>query len=158
MGWIIFWKHKVNYDNVLDLRKSRLVLNQHKWYTLWSVGSGMVLPLIIGFALGRPLGGFVLLICLRLVIVMNSAFFINSFAHTFGSRPFDPTISARDHWTGAFLTNGEGYHNFHHAYPNDYRNGIRWFHWDPTKWTIYALSKLGLVWDLKKTPAYRLPS
>ncbi len=151
MGWIILWKHKVNYDIVKDLSKDALTKHQHEYEGVWAVGSGIVVPLILGALTGHILGAFILTVCLRLVIVMNSAFFINSFAHTFGSRPYDKTISARDHWLGAFLTNGEGYHNFHHRFPSDYRNGVKWYHWDPSKWLIYALSKVGLTWDLKRT-------
>jgi stearoyl-CoA desaturase (delta-9 desaturase) len=111
----------------------------------------MAVPMIIGFLIGHPLGAFIMTVCLRLVLVMNTAFFINSFAHSYGDRPYDSSFSARDHWIGAFLTNGEGYHNFHHKFPTDYRSGIRWFHFDPSKWIIYTLSKLNLAWDLKKT-------
>jgi stearoyl-CoA desaturase (delta-9 desaturase) len=152
-GWILFWKHRVNYNNVPDLMRSKLVMHQHKWYTYWSFGAGIIIPMFIGFLIGRPLGALIMAVSLRLVLVMHSAFFINSYAHTFGSRNYDKQTSARDHWLGAILTNGEGYHNFHHWSPADYRNGIRWYHWDPTKWFIFALSKLGLAWDLKRTPA-----
>lgn len=152
IGWIMFWKHRVNYENVPDLKQSKLVMNQHHLYTLWSLGSGIAVPMLIGAWTGHLLGAFILSVCLRLTLVMNSAFFINSYAHMFGSRPFDDGNSARDHWLGAILTNGEGYHNFHHKFPNDYRNGIRWFHWDPSKWLIFLLSKISLTRDLKKTP------
>lgn len=155
-GWILMRKHKVNYDNVADLRTSKLIMHQHAWYTAWSVGGGMVLPMMIGFAIGKPLGVFILAICTRLVLVLNSAFFVNSFCHTFGKSTFDHTISAKDHWVGALLTNGEGYHGFHHRFPSDYRNGIKWYDWDPTKWIIFILSKVRLTWDLKKTPAERI--
>lgn len=154
VGWILFWKHRVNYGNVVDLQQSKLVMNQHHWYSIWSVGGGMIIPMIIGYLIGRPLGVFIMTICLRMVLVMHSAFFINSYAHTFGAKNFDNTITARDHWLGAILTNGEGYHNYHHTFPNDYRNGIRWYHWDPTKWFIFALSKIGVTSDLKRTPEY----
>ena len=154
VGWILFWKHRMNYNNVLDLKRSKLVMHQHRWYSLWSVGGGMVLPMLIGYAIGRPLGAFVLVLCLRLVLVMHSAFFINSYAHLFGAKNYDGSVSARDHWLGAVLTNGEGYHNFHHKFPNDYRNGIKWYHWDPTKWFICLLSIPGLASDLKRTPEY----
>ena len=151
IGWIMFWKHRVNYDNVHDLQRSKLVMNQHHFYGLWSVVSGVVTPLAIGAWIGHLWGVFVMSVCLRLVLVMNSAFFINSFAHTFGDQPNDKGISAKNHWLGALLTNGEGYHNFHHRYPTDYRNGIRWYQWDPSKWAIFFLSKLHLAWGLKKT-------
>lgn len=154
-GWILLWKHRVNYENVRDLRKSLLVMHQHHGYTFWSIGAGVLVPMALGFAIGRPLGVFVMTVCLRLVLVMHSAFFINSFAHTFGTKRFDGSISAGDHWLGAIITNGEGYHNYHHRFPGDYRNGVRWHHWDPTKWFIYLLSKLRLAWDLKR---YAVPA
>jgi len=154
MNWILFFKHRVNYDNVMDLRRDPLVAHQHQHYGIWSVGAGIVIPMLIGVLIGAPLGVFIMTVCLRLVLVMHSAFFINSYAHLIGSREYKNEISARDHWLGAFLTNGEGYHNFHHSFPNDYRNGIKWYHWDPTKWFIWLLSKAGLTWDLKKTPPH----
>ena len=156
VGWILMWKHKVNYDNVNDLQGSKAVMHQHAWYSLWSVVSGIVVPMVIGFAIGQPLGVFIMTVCLRLVLVLNSAFFVNSFCHTFGNNLFDRTISARDHWIGALLTNGEGYHGFHHRFPNDYRNGIRWYDWDPTKWIIFILSKFRLTRNLKRTPLQRI--
>ena len=93
---------------------------------------------------------------LRLVVVLHSSFFVNSFAHTFGKKTYDHDKSARDNWLGALLTNGEGFHNFHHRFPMDYRNGVRWYHWDPSKWCISLLSKLGLAWDLKRTSDQRI--
>ena len=51
----------------------------------------------------------------------------------------------------ALCTFGEGYHNFHHTFANDYRNGIRWYHWDPTKWVIKMSAILGLAHNLRVT-------
>jgi stearoyl-CoA desaturase (delta-9 desaturase) len=102
------------------------------------------------------LGGIIMAVALRIVVVLHSSFFINSFAHTFGTQPYDGKNSARDNWIAALLTNGEGFHNFHHRFPNDYRNGWCWYHWDPSKWLIFALSKCGLAWDLRKTSDERI--
>jgi stearoyl-CoA desaturase (delta-9 desaturase) len=158
IGWILFWRHRTNYDNVKDLRRSRLVSHQHDHHAFWSVGSGIVLPMLIAWAIGHPLGGFIMAVCLRLTIVLHSSFFVNSFAHTFGKTTYDGSQSARDNWVGALLTNGEGFHNFHHRFPADYRNGVLWYHWDPSKWCIYLMSRLGLAWDLRRTPAGRVAS
>ncbi len=152
VGWILFWKHSVNHDNVKDLLQNKLVMNQHKYYDVWSLVAGILLPLAIGDLTGHLLGAFLMSVCLRMFLVMNSAFLINSYAHMIGDKDFDKTASASDHWLGGVLTNGEGYHSFHHKFPNDYRNGIRWHHWDPSKWCIYVWSRLGLAWDLKRTP------
>ena len=54
------------------------------------------------------------------------------------------------------MTFGEGYHNFHHIFQADYRNGIKWYHFDPTKWLIKAFSIFGLANKLKKTPQHSI--
>jgi stearoyl-CoA desaturase (delta-9 desaturase) len=156
IGWILFWRHRTNYNNVKDLRQSRLIAHQHDYHEWWSIGGGFVLPMLIAWWIGHPLGGFIMAVCLRIVIVLHSTFFVNSFAHTFGTKPFNALLSARDNWICAILTNGEGFHSFHHRFPSDYRNGVRWYHWDPSKWCIFLLSKLGLAWDLRRTSDQRI--
>jgi stearoyl-CoA desaturase (delta-9 desaturase) len=83
-------------------------------------------------------------------------FFINSLAHYWGTRPYTESNSARDNGFLAFLTYGEGYHNYHHIFQADYRNGIRWWQWDPTKWMISACSRVGLASDLKRVPDFKI--
>lgn len=152
IGWIMFYKHNVNFHNVKDLQESKMVMSQHEHYDWWSVPAGLLFPMAIGTWMGYPLSTFIITICLRITIVLNAAFLINSYAHMIGTKDFDKNASARDHWLGAVLTNGEGYHSFHHKFPNDYRNGHKWHHWDPTKWFIYLLTRVGLASDLKRTP------
>jgi stearoyl-CoA desaturase (delta-9 desaturase) len=66
-----------------------------------------------------------------------------------GETPFDDKHTPRDHFTTALVTIGEGYHNFHHQFPMDYRNAIKWYQYDPTKWFIWACQQLGLASHLK---------
>jgi len=87
-----------------------------------------------------------------MVCVHHSTFLINSAAHYFGGRPFSTEHTARDNIWTAFLTFGEGYHNYHHEFPHDYRNGVRKFQWDPSKWVIRLCSFLGLASSLRKFP------
>ena len=89
---------------------------------------------------------------LRLVINHHCTWFINSLAHMWGTQPYTDENTARDNGALAFLTFGEGYHNFHHIFQNDYRNGVRWWQWDPTKWLINTLSAMGLADNLKTVP------
>src|SRR4029079_17335687 len=74
------------------------------------------------------------------------------------AQSFDREVSARDNWIVALLTLGEGYHSFHHRFPGDYRNGIRWYQWDPAKWFIALLRIVGLAEKLKVTPEDRIES
>jgi stearoyl-CoA desaturase (delta-9 desaturase) len=86
------------------------------------------------------------------VVVQHSTFFINSLCHTIGNRPYSTKHSARDSIVMAFATFGEGYHNYHHEFQHDYRNGVKPWQWDPTKWTIWTLSKIGLTSNLRRVP------
>jgi stearoyl-CoA desaturase (delta-9 desaturase) len=156
IGWLIFWQHPLHYENARDLRKSRLLAHQHRYYTAWSITAGILTPLVVGALTGHLLGAFLLSVCTRLTLVYHATFCINSVCHKFGKATYDIYSSAKDHWLAALITNGEGYHNYHHHFPGDYRNGVRWYQWDPTKWIIALLSGLGLAWDLRKMSKFRI--
>jgi stearoyl-CoA desaturase (delta-9 desaturase) len=153
MGWI-FHADPVerNFANAADLEADALVQWQHRYFNLIAVSMCFLFPTLLGLCFGRPFAGFFLGGLVRLLVVHHGTFLINSFAHMFGTRPYSTKVSARDCWWLAFLTNGEGYHNFHHAFANDYRNGVRWYHWDPSKWLIRALNLVGLSKNLSRTP------
>lgn len=151
----IFYKQPKNrsFEQAKDLLANRLVMLQHKIAGPLGVIAGLGIPTLIGAAFGRPLGGLLWGGFLRIVVIHHTTFFVNSLAHLWGKRPFTEENSARDNWALAFVTNGEGYHNFHHKFPSDFRNGIRWWQWDPTKWLIGSLRAVGLAKDLRVTPA-----
>jgi stearoyl-CoA desaturase (Delta-9 desaturase) len=151
IGWILFWTQKTDYSNVRDLESEPLIAHQHRYYLLWAIASGILLPLLIGAATGHLLGALVLSVAARLTFVHHSTFCINSVCHTFGRATYDIDSTARDHWLVALITNGEGYHNFHHRFPSDYRNGIRWYHWDPSKWAIALMTRVGLTYHPYRT-------
>jgi stearoyl-CoA desaturase (delta-9 desaturase) len=109
----------------------------------------------IGYLVGGipyALSGFIWGGVLRTVAVHHGTFCVNSIAHIFGTQPYDDTNTSRDSWWVAFITFGEGYHNFHHIFQADYRNGIRWWQWDPSKWWIGAWSLVKFNSNLKRTP------
>jgi stearoyl-CoA desaturase (delta-9 desaturase) len=113
-------------------------------------------PLAAGWLVGDVWGTFLLAGVLRLVVSHHVTFFINSLAHMWGSRPYTDQNTARDNPILAFFTYGEGYHNFHHIFAHDYRNGVRWWQWDPTKWLIASLQWVGLTRRLKRTPVFQV--
>ncbi len=140
------------YDNVPDLKARRLVLWQHRGGNALGILVGLGLPTLVGAAFGRPLGGLLWGGFLRIALIHHTTFLVNSVAHLYGRRPYDEQSTARDNGLLAFITNGEGYHNFHHKFPADFRNGVRWYQWDPTKWLILALHRVGLARNLHQTP------
>ncbi|MFI7914228.1 fatty acid desaturase, partial [Acinetobacter baumannii] len=93
---------------------------------------------------------------LRLIISHQVTFFINSLCHMFGKRPYTDENSARDNFWLAIATWGEGYHNYHHIFQYDYRNGVKWWQYDPTKWLIWTCSKIGLAKNLRRIPSFNI--
>lgn len=134
-----------------DLEKNPIVMFQHNHYLPLAIVMGFFLPTFIGYLLGSGLGGLAVGACLRIVALHHGTFLINSACHWWGKQPYTTDNTARDNLVLAFLTFGEGYHNFHHLFASDYRNGIRWYHWDPTKWAIQLNEKFGMAFNLKKT-------
>lgn len=152
MGWLFFKETIDQKINAPDLEKDPLVAFQHKYYELLAILVGFGLPTLVGWMMGSALGGFVIGGGLRIALTQQSTFFVNSLCHTLGKQTYAKEISARDSWFVAFLTHGEGYHNFHHKFQIDYRNGIQWYQWDPTKWTIRTLNFVGLAHKLRQIP------
>ncbi len=156
MGWIFHKTKNVNFDNVKDLMMDPLIMWQKKYYLPIAIIVGSVLPFLIGLSVGRPWGGFLWGGFFRVMFVHHATFFINSLAHIVGKQPYSDQDTSRDSWWLAFLTYGEGYHNFHHKFQADYRNGIRWYHWDPSKWMIHICAKLNLACKLNRTPPQKI--
>jgi stearoyl-CoA desaturase (delta-9 desaturase) len=167
MGWLMFkLKPDSPTNNVQDLKKDRLVMWQHKWVHLLSFLVSFVVPALIGYGYGiymgmenpmvAALGGFLLPGVARVVMVQHATFCINSLCHMIGTRPYSTSHSARDSWIAAIFTMGEGYHNYHHEFQWDYRNGVKPWQLDPSKWFIWTLSKIGLASGLKRVPQERI--
>lgn len=154
IGWMLrYWETGRNdFSNGRDLEQDPIVRWQHRLYLPLVLATNIGLPALLGWLYGEVVGFLLLAGVLRLVLIHHSTFFINSLAHIWGSRPYTDENSARDNPVLAFLTYGEGYHNFHHIFDRDYRNGVRWWQWDPSKWMIYSLSLVGLTHHLKRVP------
>lgn len=145
-----------DYSNCKDLQQDKIVMWQHKYYLPIVLVSNFGICTLLGWLNGNILGMILLAGVTRLVLVHHVTFFINSLAHIWGSRPFTDKNSARDNGILAFFTFGEGYHNFHHIFEYDYRNGVKWWQFDPTKWMIKGLSYVGLTNKLRTCPEERI--
>lgn len=145
-----------NYDNVKDIQKDPIVMWQHRNYLTLTLLTTFGWPVALGLMLGDVWGAIILVGFARLVINHHTTFFINSLAHIWGKQTYTDRNTARDNGVLAFLTFGEGYHNYHHIFSADYRNGIRWWQFDPTKWLIRTCSWFGLTRNLKRTNGYQV--
>jgi stearoyl-CoA desaturase (Delta-9 desaturase) len=150
--WIFFENEAPSRTIVRDLEEDPLVAWQARWYVPVGLGVAFGIPLLVGLATGNVLGCLLIGGVLRVVVSHHTTFFINSLCHMIGRQPYSKEHSARDSGVMAVLAFGEGYHNYHHSFPFDYRNGVKAWHFDPAKWVIYLLSKVGLVRDIRRAP------
>lgn len=152
--WLFEKPNEIEDRVVADLLRKPILRFQHKYYGILMLVTNLMLFAFVGWCFNDYLGAFLLAWLGRMFFLHHFTWFINSLAHTWGARPFCKELSAVDNYLISIVTFGEGYHNYHHTFAYDYRNGIRWYHFDPTKWLIWTMSKLGLAYKLKKNPSY----
>lgn len=161
--WMLFKPttgvEKVEMVTLKKLGRNKLVMWQFKHY--WKIVFFMhiVPPLLFGYFFGgngiETAYVAFLFIGLGRALQQEMTFCVNSACHFWGKVRYYRG-SAKDIWWLAPFLLGENWHNFHHAFPSDYRNGHKLYHFDVHKWIIYGLYKLGLAWDLDCTPRVRI--
>jgi stearoyl-CoA desaturase (Delta-9 desaturase) len=109
---------------------------------------GLAIPFAVGGWDGLLWGGFV-----RMAFFSQIAYSVNSFGHSFGSRPFETKDESRNNWILALFSFGDGWHNNHHAFPSMAYHGMRWRQFDPSALVLRLLAAVGLVWNVKLPPA-----
>lgn len=158
MGWLMYRKHpsvieKGRRLDLSDLDQDIVVTLQRKYYLPLVVAMCFVLPTVIPwmmweehFVTSLMVAGF-----LRYTLVLHVTWFVNSLAHWVGSKPFDKSIYPSQNSVVAYLSLGEGWHNYHHVFPWDYRTaefgGL--INYNITSLTIDLCSKVGLAYDLR---------
>ncbi len=154
--WMFKKQPEIQDRVVADLKRNKLLVFQDKYYVPCLIVTNLIPILLFGFLFHNFFGAIVLVWLVRLFLSHHSTWFINSLAHYWGARTFCREQTAVDNYLISLLTFGEGYHNYHHKFAKDYRNGVRWYHFDPTKWLIWTLSRLGLARDLKTVSNERI--
>jgi stearoyl-CoA desaturase (Delta-9 desaturase) len=158
MGWMLrnYPSGDIDMSGVKDLQRDPMVMFQHRYYLAITLATNFGVPLLIGLLNGEVWGSLLLVGFLRLFVSHHVTFFINSLAHMWGTQPYTSGNTARDNPIVALLTYGEGYHNFHHLFAHDYRNGVRWWQFDPSKWFIRSMSLIGMATNLKRVPWFKI--
>jgi len=152
MGWI-FGEPPTSRDRYTgDLRKSRTVRWMSRLFPLWVV-VGLAIPAVLGGLLTMSwfgvLLGFIWGGLVRVFFVHHVTWSVNSICHLWGTRPFKNRDESRNNPIFGVLALGEGWHNNHHAFPTSARHGLRWWEVDASYMVIWAMSKVGLVWDVR---------
>lgn len=161
MGWMLKGEgsfKSIDRMTMVKLGRNKILRWQLKNYWLIATVMNTIVPALVGFALGgtiiSALAGYIF-IGIGRTLQQQATFCVNSLCHFIGKRNYYKGTAGDIWWMAIFLL-GENWHNFHHAFPSDYRNGPKWYHFDVHKWIIYGMSRLGLAWDLKKTTQVRV--
>lgn len=157
MGWLFFKKNQQLKDaarkiDTSDLQEDSIVMFQHRNYFLLSNVFCFLLPTLYGHYVWNSLWiGYFYFGILRWIILLHTTWCVNSVAHIWGTTPYNPRLSARQNTFTSIVSVGEGWHNYHHAYPNDYRaSEFGWsYEWNPTTLMLDLLAESGLVWKRK---------
>ena len=137
------------------LRMERNVL----W--IWVYGLHAVLFFLVGFAIGwlRPEGsvaagahfGLMLMVWgafMRTVLIWHITWSVNSIGHVWGYRNYETRGNSRNSLLIGLISNGDGWHNNHHADQRAASHGHKWYEFDVTYVTLLGLRLFGLAWDL----------
>ena len=163
MGWLIIENPRLNTLSTLekyarDVFQDRFYLRLHRnyaWLLIYLVHAAVIFGL--GYAAGWlwlgtsaaalqfALSIFVWGVIVRTVYVWHITWAVNSVTHRWGYRNYETDENSRNNWVVALLTNGEGWHNNHHASQRSASHGHRWWEIDVTYWTILALCRVGLA-------------
>lgn len=126
-----------------DLSKDSYYVWLEEYFLLLQAPLAVVLYCIGGW--GMVLWG----IPLRLAVVYNVTWLVNSATHKWGYRTYDTDDNSRNNWWVALLTFGEGWHNNHHAVQSRARHGLRWWEIDITYQIIRLLERCGFATQVK---------
>jgi len=162
MGWL-FVDNKATstasaYDRyVKDLMRDKYYMwlqRGQKWILVYAIHAlafiplGMIAGLFTGEMVRTTAQFFFWGVIMRTIFTWHVTWAINSAAHMWGYRNYETREDSRNNWLFAILTNGEGWHNNHHADPRSARHGHRWWEVDITYLTLAGLQKIGLISDL----------
>jgi len=166
MGWILVHQPELSRLGIYqryakDILRDRfyVALERHNWL-LW-INLGQV-PLFFaaGFAVAwlagetpgdaasTGLGIMLFGVFVRTVLVWHITWAVNSVTHLWGYRNYETDEDSRNNIVVGLISNGEGWHNNHHADPRSARHGHRWWEIDNTWLTIRVLARLGLATDV----------
>lgn len=159
MGWLLVKKDPKVIEagkklDMSDLDKDPVVVFQKSLDPWFSLFMCFVFPsLVASYGWNESiLASYFVAGGLRYVFILHSTWLVNSAAHLWGSHPYDPTINPAENRFVAVISQGEGWHNWHHAYPYDYAASELGAdnQYNPTKMFIDFCAFVGLVKDRKR--------
>lgn len=157
LGWMLRKEHPIvdikgQKVDVSDISDDPVAAFQDKYYPALFFFVNFLLPVLTPVLLFNESIVNAVIVCfvMRLVTQTHDTAFVNSAAHMFGEKPYNERMASRENSWVSFGAVGEGYHNFHHAFPYDYAAGETGNLFNPTKLLIDLMYVLGQAYNLKQ--------
>lgn len=155
IGWLMVRKHpavaaKGRQIDMADVHANPVLAFQDRHYAALTALVAAVVPALVPMALWHetPVNAVCVAVVLRWVCSLHATFSINSFAHLYGAQPYDVAVRPRENLFVSLVCGGEGWHNYHHTFPWDYRASEHGFV-NFTTVFIRWCAQLGWASDLK---------
>lgn len=153
IGWLFTIRRQNWSQYTQDLLGNRLVVKLNAYYFIW-IALGLGIPAVVGWLIGGTpefaLKGLLWGGLMRIFLLDQATWAVNSLAHTFGARPHQSRDGSRNISWLMLFTVGGSWHNNHHAYPALARTGLRPGQIDIAGAFIELLASVGLAWDVKR--------
>ncbi|XP_044737353.1 acyl-CoA Delta-9 desaturase-like [Chrysoperla carnea] len=158
IGWLMVKRHpqyveKLKLIDMSDLKNDPLLKFQIRYYFPLLFSLCFLLPTIIPWYFWNETlqNAWFICVCFRYIFTFQVTCLVNSWAHIWGTQPYDTRSSGRETFFTSALTFGEGWHNFHHTFPWDYRaSELSGLLVNPTMMLLKLFAKIGWAYDLKK--------
>ncbi|RLU24829.1 hypothetical protein DMN91_002919 [Ooceraea biroi] len=159
IGWLLVRKHpsvKIRGATVdcSDLEQDPFVVFQKKWYMYLMPFCCFIIPTLVPYWFwGESLWYSWHAAVFRYCVNLNITWSVNSAAHMWGVKPYNKSLSSTNNSSVSFFTLGEGWHNYHHVFPWDYKAAeLGNYRLNLTTAFIDLFAYFGLAYDLKTVP------
>ncbi|XP_063388979.1 acyl-CoA Delta-9 desaturase-like isoform X1 [Cydia fagiglandana] len=156
IGWLMSKKHPFVIElgrkiDMSDLESDWMVMYQKKYYYWLYFLLAVFIPAWVPVQYFGESWGNSLLVCYfaRYMVQINGTWLVNSAAHLWGTRPYDQGLQPVESWFVSCISLGEGWHNYHHAFPWDYKAAELSSRFNQSARIIKYFEKIGLAYDLK---------
>jgi stearoyl-CoA desaturase (delta-9 desaturase) len=160
MGWLCCRKHPAVKEkgagiDMSDLEADPIIMFQKKFYPPLAIFFAFIVPTAIPMIFwGESFNAAYFFVAqFRFCVTLHFTWFVNSAAHLWGSHPYDKTINPSENKFVAAVALGEGWHNYHHTFPWDYKTAeLGHYQYNYTKLFLDTMAKIGWAYDLKTVP------
>ncbi|XP_014218542.1 acyl-CoA Delta(11) desaturase-like [Copidosoma floridanum] len=155
VGWLMLKKHpevlrKGKQIDMSDIENDPVASFAERYFMPLKLMASFIIPMVVPVYCWNEDWYYAIVSQItRYVYVLNATWSVNSFAHFFGNKPYNKVIAPAENTFVSYIAFGEGWHNYHHTFPSDYRAAeLGGGRVNKTTKIIDLFAKIGWAYDL----------